>query len=137
MARPMKRVVQPIKEVVQEAVENSTNELVEWLENTVIDLIERVQELEKKLEKPIGKSINRIEAHTGEVASTVESYSGMKMDESDKVQSMVNAIKILPPNMVVEGRHLKENIEAICGFKVSDEMMDAAYVGIVHDYRGR
>jgi hypothetical protein len=40
---------------------------------------------------------------------------------------MTNAIKILPPNLIVEGRHAKQNIEAICGFKISDEMMEEVY----------
>lgn len=120
----------PIEEVVEEPIANmfDTNLL-----ELILDLQERVKILEKKLEKPEGKSINRVEKFNDEVPSTIESYNGLKMDASDKIISMRNAIKILPPNMVVNGRHLKENIEAICGFKVLDEMMDDAYEGIEHD----
>lgn len=60
----------------------------------------------------------------------------MGMDFEHKIQSMSNAIKILPPNMIVNGRHLKENVQAICGFIVTDEMMDLAYKDFVHpDYK--
>jgi hypothetical protein len=146
MARPFKKIVQTSNEVIQEVVLEPTKPELNLVEENLLNLIYQLQgviailegrvvTLEKKLEKPEGKSINRIEAHSGEVASTIESYNGLKMDESDKVQSMVNAIKILPPNMIVKGRHLKENVEAICGFKVDDEMMDEAYKGIVHDYQ--
>jgi hypothetical protein len=109
---------------------------MDWLEDTILDLIERVELLEKKLDKPEPKLINRVEKFNDEVPSTVESYNGMKMGASDKIISMRNAIKILPPNMIVDGRHLKENVEAICGFKVFDEMMDEAYEGLEDDTRG-
>jgi hypothetical protein len=59
----------------------------------------------------------------------------MGMDYEHKIQSMTNAVKILPPNMIKDGRHLKENIQAICGFMVTDEMMDLVYKDYVHpDY---
>ena len=99
----------------------------------LLDLEIDVLDIKKSLEKPKGESINRVEKFNDEVPSTIESYNGMRMEASDKIISMQNAIKILPPNMVVNGRHLKENVEAICGFKVLDEMMDEAYEGIVHD----
>jgi predicted translin family RNA/ssDNA-binding protein len=144
MARPMKKVVQPIKEVVQtsheviqEIVEESTN-TTEVIQDNISNLLSRVfeleiriLELEKICSKPEGKLINKVEKFNDEVPSTIESYNGMKMDASDRIQSMQNAIKILPPNMVVKttGRHMQENVEAIVGFKVSDEMMDKAYAG--------
>jgi tetrahydromethanopterin S-methyltransferase subunit A len=132
MARPMKKVI-------QEVVEEPTNEECLYTIEYVLEVVERLQERVKILEKicikPEGKLINKVEKFNDEVPSTIESYNGMKMDASDRIQSMQNAIKILPPNMVVNGRHLKENIEAICGFKVLDEMMDAAYEGMTHDIR--
>jgi hypothetical protein len=56
----------------------------------------------------------------------------MGMDYECKIQSMTNAVKILPPNMIKDGRHLRENIQAICGFMVSDEMMDEVYKSYTH-----
>ncbi len=58
--------------------------------------------------------------------------NGMRMDYDTKIQSMTNAVKILPPNMIKDGRHLRENIQAICGFMVSDEMMDEVYKEYTH-----
>ena len=140
MARPMKKVIQETKEVIQisdeiiqEVVEISTTKesfsqsQILALQMLTSKLEDRVAILEKICIKSVGVSINKVEKFNDEVPSTIESYNGMRMDASDRIQSMQNAIKILPPNMVVDGRHLKENIEAICGFKVLDEMMDEAY----------
>lgn len=106
-------------------------------EGTVLSILDRLTELENKvhsLENPVKvKSINKVEMFNNEQPSTIESYNGIDMTEDDKIISMRNAIKILPPNMVVKGRHSKENVEAICGFKISEDMMDLAYIGIVHD----
>ena len=57
----------------------------------------------------------------------------MAMDYEFKILSMKNAIKILPPNMLKDGRHLPENIQAICGFMVTPEMLDLAYEGFTHE----
>jgi len=127
MARPMKKVVQEVVEEPTIYVIDDTQDKISNLLSRMFELEIRVLELEKICIKPVGVSINKVEKFNDEVPSTIESYNGMKMDASDKIQSMQNAIKILPPNMVVDGRHLKENIEAICGFKVLDEMMDEAY----------
>jgi len=135
MSRPFKKVVK--EEIVGESIEPTKPDVATDLLNMIMELRERVCVLEKICIKPEGKLINKVEKWNDEVPSTIESYNGMKMEDSDKIQSMVNAIKILPPNMIKNGRHLKENIEAIVGFKVSDEMMDAAYEGIVHDYQER
>lgn len=51
----------------------------------------------------------------------------MSMNDEDKLQSMRNAVMILPPNMVVDGRQTRENISAICGFKVTEEQWDLLY----------
>jgi predicted nuclease with TOPRIM domain len=144
MARPVKvkyskekieEITETIQEVVQESTiqETSKDVYVSYVAEYIKDLEVRVATLEKICIKPEGKLINKVEKFNDEVPSTIESYNGMKMDASDRIQSMQNAIKILPPNMVVNGRHLKENIEAICGFKVLDEMMNAAYEGMTHD----
>jgi hypothetical protein len=66
------------------------------------------------------------------VVSEPEYVKPMGMEYEHKIQSMSNAIKILPPNMIKDGRHLKENVQAICGFMVLDEMMDEVYKDYVH-----
>ena len=50
-----------------------------------------------------------------------------KMNDLDKLASMQNALKILPPNLLQDGRHSPENVQAICGFPVTEEMLNAAY----------
>jgi len=49
------------------------------------------------------------------------------MNDLDKLASMQNALKILPPNLLQDGRHSPENVQAICGFPVTEEMLNAAY----------
>lgn len=127
MARPVKKIVQEEK---INTVSVDVLELVYALQEKLLNLEIEILDLKKSLEKPEGKSIHKIEIFTGEQPPTAESYNGMKMGMSDRIISMQNAIKILPPNMVVEGRQLKQNVEAIVGFKVSDEMMDEAYEGL-------
>jgi hypothetical protein len=96
-------------------------------------LLVRVEVLETQMvKKSSGPSINKVETFNGEVETPIEGYNGFRMGEADKIQSMRNAIAILPPNMVDKEtkRHRGENIQAICGFKVTDEMLDAAYEGL-------
>ena len=57
---------------------------------------------------------------------------GFKMSYEEKLQSMLNAIKILPPNMIKDGRHLKENVQALNCFKVTDAMMEEVYQTYTH-----
>ena len=74
--------------------------------------------------------LNKIETHNGE--RTPEPKTKLGMDDEHKMQSMVNAIKVLPPNFVKDGRHSKENIQAIAGFNVTPEMMDTLYSKFKH-----
>jgi hypothetical protein len=94
-------------------------------------LEEKFALLEKKKEQKETPSIMRVEA--GEMPHEVRPGNDLLMDEEMKIQSMKNAIAILPPNYVVNGRHSVKNIEALCGFKISEEMMDKAYEGITHE----
>lgn len=95
-------------------------------------LIARVAELEAKT-APRKSGINRVEQFNGEVETVPDDNRGLKMTSEDKINSMRNAIKILPPNMIENGRHIKENIQAICGFVVDEDMMDGAYTGFSHN----
>lgn len=103
-------------------------------EDTFNSIISRLEAIEAKLEsltKPVKTiSINKpeqwYESQTKPEAYLSEERS-MRMNYQDKLISVKNATKILPPNMVVEGRHTKENVSAICGFFVDDEMLDEVY----------
>jgi len=95
----------------------------------ILKLMERVEALESQVFRK-DPSINRVETFNGETEIPAREETNIKMGDKDKLQSMVNAIKILPPNYVVDGRHSKENVSAICGFKASDDMMDKAYAMI-------
>ena len=52
--------------------------------------------------------------------------------EAEKLQCMINAVKILPPNMIKDGRHSTENVNAICPFKVTEDLMDLLYSNFSH-----
>ena len=80
-------------------------------------------------------SLHKVESFNGEeITSDMDSIStsGLRMGMADKLMSMSNALKILPPNMLKNGRHERHNIEAICGFTVTDEMLDEAYKNFTH-----
>lgn len=79
-------------------------------------------------------SINKVEDFNRETPTNIEEYNRLKLDEEDKIQSMLNTIKILPPNMIRDGRHLKENVQAICGFMVTEELMDKVYANFKHEF---
>jgi len=78
-------------------------------------------------------SINKLETFNGEVENNDDQYSGMRMNDDDKIVSMTNAVKILPPNMIKNGRHAAENVRAICGFAVTEEMLDKVYANFKHE----
>lgn len=88
--------------------------------NERLDKIEAVVFAEKK-------SINKIETFNGDVEPIQREKNNLQMDDRGKLASVKNAVQILPPNLKVNGRHTKENVGAICGFKVSEEMLDKAY----------
>ncbi len=73
------------------------------------------------------KSINKIETFNGDVEPVQRERNNLQMDERGKLASVKNAVQILPPNLKVNGRHTTQNVGAICGFKVSEEMLDMAY----------
>lgn len=131
MALTPKKVTTKAKEVKVEVC--NCKEALQEL-NDKYDILEAyVNQLVESLKVEKTPSINRVETFNNEAPATVEAYNGIKMTEEDKINSMRNAIKILPPNMVVNGRHSKTNVEAICGFKIDDWQMDAAYEGITHE----
>ena len=93
------------------------------------------EKMEKiKLEKDPTNFIQKVETFNGEqVPPHMEPTGCNRWDDEDKIESIINTIKILPPNMIKNGRHLKENIQAINVFTVTDELIDAAYAVFKHD----
>ena len=131
MARPRK-TAEEIQEKVQNLDEAAFRAAVTLF---TVETRDRLDEIEKVLlrlqEKP--RSIHKVEEFNGEEILDVKDESRMKMAYEDKLLSMKNAIKILPPNMIENGRHAKANVEAICGFKIDEAMMDAAYENYTHE----
>ena len=83
-------------------------------------------------------SINKIETFNGEVAPEFKEKSGMSAwSEEEMIQSMVNTCRILPSNMMKDGRHSKENIQALNIFRVTDELIDKVYANRYHDDFGQ
>lgn len=126
MARPIK-VEQEVK--VEAKTDSVLENKVSTLELEIEILKERITELETKVVKkptPL-KSINKVEDFNGESETKPYDDNKLRLNALDKLTSAKNAIKILPPNLMVEGRHTKENIGAICGFIVTEEMMELLY----------
>ena len=128
MARPKNETSVEVVDV------SSLEKIVDTLKVEIELLKERLDEFEEKLntKKPVTKSINKVEQFNSEVIPDVKQESNIRMGYDDMINSMVNACKILPPNLIFEGRHTQENIQAICGFMVTDEMMDEAYSRFSH-----
>lgn len=121
---------QQIETMVHKVVDNAVCELNERIET----LQQRLQDIESKRSSRANAAINRVEAHDGNGQDFApREESRMRMGYEDKIVSMVNAVKILPPNMIKDGRHAKENVQAICGFMVDEEMMDEVYSQFSHD----
>lgn len=79
------------------------------------------------------KSIHKTEDFNGDYPDPPREESNAKMNRQDKLFSMKNAAMILPPNHIINGRHSRENIQAICGFPVTEEMMDELYATFKHE----
>lgn len=77
--------------------------------------------------------LHKVEDFNGETVPEHEEHSfGFKMSHEEKLQSMLNAIKVLPPNMIINGRHSLENVQALNVFKVTEKMMDEVYANYTH-----
>lgn len=86
---------------------------------------DRLDALEKIVYRK-APSIQKVEAFNGEEEIQREE-SNLKMQYEDKIASVQNACKILPPNLLIDGKHVPKNVSAICGFLVTEEMIDRAY----------
>lgn len=92
------------------------------------------EKMEKaKIDKDPSNFIQKVEKFNGEEVPVIETTGMNRWDRQDMIDSIINTIKILPPNMIKNGRHLKENIQAINVFKVTDELIDEAYQIFQHD----
>ena len=112
----------------------SLHKRVKVLEGIIFELLEASKKVPGDTVQLREPGINKIETFNGD--KTPDKKTGMDMDEEHRDQSMVNAIKVLPPNFIKDGRHSKENIQAICGFNVTPEMLDSLYSRYEHTAEG-
>ena len=80
--------------------------------------------------------ITNVEDFNGESLPELEEKEGslgFRMSFEDKVFSMLNTVKVLPPNLIKNGRHLKDNVQALNCFIVTDAMMDELYKDFKHE----
>lgn len=99
---------------------------VEELEAIIEALNTTVTSLTEPKEVSKTPSINKLESWYEKEEPKQEQRLGMNY--SDKIRSAKNAVKILPPNLVdSQGRHSMQNIGAICGFMVDEEMLEDIY----------
>lgn len=113
----------PVEVVNRERIEQLETKVTE-LDGIICDLLKQVEVLNDRILKRYKQqeaTINNVE--------NMHPYEDTKLrlNLADKIQSAKNAAAILPPNLIVEGRHTKENIGAICGFIVDDDMWDMIY----------
>lgn len=116
--------------------EESIQNIEEKYAKIIEELQERIDKLEaKSIRTKAERSINQVEEFNGEEESIIETYnSGLDMKYADKIISARNACKILPPNLIEKsGKHARSNIEAICGFKIDDEMYEEIYTNFVQE----
>ena len=120
---------------LNKALKTLTTEFEEYKaknESILSILVERVTDMQDHilvLETPKKvKTIQKPEEHMGEHAVTPRATPKHEMNTKYQIESMVNLIQVLPPNMVDENnrQHLV-NVQAICGFQISEDMMDQAY----------
>ena len=113
----------PVEVTNRERIEHLEIKITE-LDGIICDLLKQVDVLNDRVLKRYKQqeaTINNVE--------NMQPYEDTKLrlNLADKIQSAKNAAAILPPNLIVEGRHTKENIGAICGFIVDDDMWDMIY----------
>lgn len=78
--------------------------------------------------------LHKVEDFNGETVPVREERTGMgNWSEEDKINSILNTIKILPPNMISNGRHRLENIQALNVFPITEELVDKVYSNFSHD----
>lgn len=112
-------------------VEVANRDRIEQLEQVVKDLMAKIVEFDNS----IGTLNDRVLKRYKQQEATINNVENMqpyedtklRLNLADKIQSAKNAAAILPPNLIVDGRHSKENIGAICGFIVDDDMWDMIY----------
>ena len=96
------------------------------LEIQIAKLSERLDVIENKGKITVA-SIHKIEDYAGEKEPTFRDADKMKMTHRNMIDSAVNACLVLPPNLIVDGRHTTGNVSALCGFKVDGDLLDEVY----------
>lgn len=89
------------------------------LEKIVNELMERVERVESYFTDP-EKSLHKTEMFNHDKHPEPRDNAMDRMNEEERLQSMINAIKILPPNRRSEAGFFSDSdVQAICGFKFS------------------
>ena len=117
----------------KEKIKAAPSETISSLTKKIKLLTERIEALEARAGTkvaPAGMSINKVEGYNGELEPAVRPTSGLQMSHADKIHSARNAVKILNPKLIVDGRHLPSNVAAICGFPVDEGFLDEVYAGL-------
>jgi hypothetical protein len=110
-------IIYPTKDEVQEMIDMSFEPFKHFIERKKAASIHKVEEFNDET----------IPEQREKVSNIFDKYT-----YEDRIFSARNAAKILPPNLLVDGRHTPENISALCGFNVVN-MMDDIYADLVHD----
>jgi hypothetical protein len=97
------------------------------LEKIINELVVRVEALETRLAPRKQSSLHKTEQAGEGEAPEIREDRGHLMNDKFKLQSMKNAIVILPVKNLVNGKHSVADIKAICGFWPTDELMDQLY----------
>lgn len=101
---------------------------------TVASLTVKVRDLTKRLEAIEGKkeakqAEYRKDKSIHNVDPNAQEHDNMKLGYWDKVESAKNVAVILNPKLLNDdGRHTPENISAVAGFHIDEQMYEDIYV---------
>jgi hypothetical protein len=99
---------------------------------------ERTETKENEEYKNSMNYLHKVEEFNGEeIPESQETSLGFRMNREEKLQSVINTLRVLPPSMAVDGRHRKENVQALNCFQVTQEMLDEIYSTHEHDAYGQ
>jgi hypothetical protein len=102
---------------------------------------EKMQKVKEGKEPKIidNNLLQKVETFNNESVPVIEERTGMNhWTDEDRINSIINTIRILPANLIVNGRHSMENVQALNkSFIVTDNLMDLAYENYEHDDYGQ
>jgi hypothetical protein len=106
-------------------------ERVESIQEIVLEPTTEAKIFDKNL-------LQKVEVYNNEEVPEYRERNNLEnWNEDDKISSIVNTITFLPSNMLKDGRHKIENVQAINCFRVTQDLMDKAYANYEHDDFGQ